>query len=105
VRILSAPQSLTLGQKFATLPVETQRERRNTASYAFSTVRSEEAMATRLAGVPRSAADRLPLAIVGDQGRTRPVDARAPLAALPDAAWQSVLRTRGNGLLEGLAVP
>ncbi|MEW2239767.1 DEAD/DEAH box helicase [Streptomyces sp. NPDC026666] len=93
---LSALQSLTLGQEFATLPVETQRELRNIPSYAFYGVRSEDAIAMRLAGVPRSAAGRLALAIVGDQGRARPVDARARLAALPDAAWQSVLGARGT---------
>ncbi|MGW2508392.1 hypothetical protein ACWC0A_02970 [Streptomyces scopuliridis] len=72
---LSALQSLTLGQEFATLPAETRRELRNIPSYAFSGARSEDAIAMRLAGVPRSAAGRLALAVSGDPGRTRPVDA------------------------------
>lgn len=45
---LSALQSLTLGQEFATLTAEAQRELRNIPSYAFYGVRSEDAIAMRL---------------------------------------------------------
>ncbi|MFD5338780.1 DEAD/DEAH box helicase [Streptomyces hawaiiensis] len=92
---LSALQSLTLGQEFATLSAETQRELRNVPSYAFYGVRSEEAIAMRLAGVPRSAAARMATAIAGGRNLTRLVETRTRLAALPDPAWQSALGPKG----------
>ncbi|MFI6434140.1 DEAD/DEAH box helicase [Streptomyces sp. NPDC050759] len=91
---LSALQSLTLGQEFAALPPEAQRELRNIPSYAFYGVRSEEAIAMRLAGVPRSAAARMASA-ARDGSATAPVEVRTRLAGLPDAAWQSALGPKG----------
>lgn len=98
---LSALQSLTLGQDFATLPAETQRELRNIPSYAFYGVRSEVAIAMRLAGVPRSAAGRMAATVAGGQDQRRPqsplgpAEARTRLAGLSDAVWQSALGPKG----------
>ncbi|MFG2935044.1 DEAD/DEAH box helicase [Streptomyces sp. NPDC048282] len=93
---LSALQSLTLGQEFATLPPDTQRELRNIPSYAYYGVHSEDAIAMRLAGVPRSAAPRLASAVTDGEDRITPAKARTRLAALPDSAWQSALGAKGS---------
>ncbi|WP_431966806.1 DEAD/DEAH box helicase [Actinacidiphila sp. bgisy160] len=92
---LSALQSLTLGRDFATMPAETQRELRNIPSYAYYGVRTEDAIAMRLAGVPRSAAARM-AATIADEGLTSgPAAARTRLAALPETAWRSALGVKG----------
>lgn len=92
---LAALQSLTLGQEFAALHPDTQRELRNIPSYAFYGVRSEEAIAMRLAGVPRSAAARMAVAAIGDGSHTSAAEARTRLAALPETAWRSALGPKG----------
>ncbi|MFM9493394.1 DEAD/DEAH box helicase [Streptomyces galilaeus] len=105
---LSALQSLTFGGDFATLPAQTQRELRNVPSYAFYGVRSEEAIAMRLAGVPRSAAHRMAVALTpdGDRGGDGAWDGdhtgsaqariRTRLAALPESGWQTALGAKGT---------
>ncbi|MFF0434623.1 DEAD/DEAH box helicase [Streptomyces sp. NPDC004327] len=92
---LSALQSLTLGREFAELHADTQRELRNIPSYAFYGVRTEDAIAMRLAGVPRSAAARMAVAVAGEESHVALAEARARLSALPTAAWRSVLGPKG----------
>ncbi|MGV9507301.1 DEAD/DEAH box helicase [Streptomyces tendae] len=93
---LSALQSLTLGKDFAATPDDVRRELRNIPSYAFYGVRSEDAIAMRLAGVPRSAAARMAAATASAGDDTGPVAVRARLAALPEADWRSALGPRGS---------
>lgn len=92
---LSALQSLTLGQEFATLTAEAQRELRNIPSYAFYGVRTEDAIAMRLAGVPRSAAARMAATIATEDRTSGPAAARSRLSALPETAWRSALGSKG----------
>ncbi|MFJ6579547.1 DEAD/DEAH box helicase [Streptomyces sp. NPDC091368] len=92
---LSALQSLTLGREFAELHADTQRELRNIPSYAFYGVRTEDAIAMRLAGVPRSAAARMAVAVAGEESHVALAEARARLSALPTAAWRSALGPKG----------
>ncbi|MFD9975903.1 DEAD/DEAH box helicase [Streptomyces sp. NPDC059017] len=93
---LSALQALTLGQDFATLPTGTQRELRNIPSYAYYGVRSEDAIAMRLAGVPRSAAAPMAMAVAAEAAHTTPAEARTRLATLSDTGWRSALGPRGS---------
>lgn len=52
----------------------------------------------RLAGVPRSAADRMATAVTSheDGARTGPAQARTRLAALPLSGWQAALSPKGT---------
>ncbi|MGW9492979.1 DEAD/DEAH box helicase [Streptomyces prasinus] len=94
---LSALQSLTLGRDFATLSADDQRELRNIPSYAYYGVRTEDAVAMRLAGVPRSAAALMAAAIAdGGSSTGSPAAARARLAALPETGWRSALGHQGS---------
>ncbi|MGA5349319.1 hypothetical protein ACPCSQ_27140 [Streptomyces griseoincarnatus] len=77
------------------MPAEAQRGLRNIPSYAYYGVCTEEAIAMRLAGVPRSAAARM-AATIADEGLTSgPAAARTRLAVLPETAWRSALGGKG----------
>ena len=92
---LAAFQSLTLGDTFDALSPDEQRTLRNLPARVYYGVNSDEAIALRLLGVPRTAAE--PLA------RQLGVDAAAPLHEVRARvrssgvdAWKSALGSRGE---------
>ena len=92
---LAAFQTLTLGDRFDARSPDEQRTLRNLPARAYYGVNSDEAIALRLLGVPRTAAE--PLA------RQLGVDADAPLHEVRARvrtsgvdAWKSALGSRGE---------
>ena len=92
---LAAFQSLTIGDTFDALSPDEQRTLRNLPARVYYGVNSDEAIALRLLGVPRTAAE--PLA------RQLGVDSAAPLHEVRDRvrssgmdAWKSALGNRGE---------
>jgi hypothetical protein len=104
---LSAMEAMTLSGRFEEMPEQRQRELRNLPSFAYYGVNTEEAVALRLLGVPRTAATAL-APVVG-----RSVDAndathetvplastvaqmRERLAGTSTETWNTVLGPRGS---------
>lgn len=92
---LSALQSLTIGDSFEALSDDDQRVLRNLPARVYYGVNSDEAVALRLLGVPRTAAT--PLAMTLRVGRTEPLnEVRAKLRAAKVDAWMAALGERGR---------
>lgn len=92
---LSALQSLTIGDSFETMSDDEQRVLRNLPARVYYGVNSDEAVALRLLGVPRTAAT--PLARTLQVGASEPLNAvRAKLRAAKVDAWTAALGERGR---------
>ena len=92
---LSALQSLTLGDSFDGMSADDQRVLRNLPARVYYGVNSDEAVALRLLGVPRSAA--APLAKSLGVGASEPLnDVRAKLRASNVSTWRTALGDRGE---------
>jgi hypothetical protein len=92
---LSALQSLTIGDSFETMTDDDQRVLRNLPARVYYGVNSDEAVALRLLGVPRTAAT--PLARTLQVGASEPLNAvRAKLRAAKVDAWTAALGERGQ---------
>lgn len=92
---LSALQSLTIGDSFETMSTDDQRVLRNLPARVYYGVNSDEAVALRLLGVPRTAAT--PLARTLLVGASEPLNAvRAKLRAATVDAWTAALGERGQ---------
>lgn len=92
---LSALQSLTLGDSFDAMSTEDQRALRNLPARVYYGVNSDEAVALRLLGVPRTAAARLAVSL--GVGADEPLnEVRARLRASSAAAWRTALGDRGE---------
>jgi hypothetical protein len=92
---LSALQSLTIGDSFETMSDDDQRVLRNLPARVYYGVNSDEAVALRLLGVPRTAAT--PLARTLHVGASEPLNAvRAKLRAAKVDAWTAALGERGQ---------
>ena len=92
---LSALQSLTLGDSFDGMSADDQRVLRNLPARVYYGVNSDEAVALRLLGVPRTAA--APLAKSLGVGASEPLnDVRAKLRASNVSTWRTALGDRGE---------
>jgi len=92
---LAALQSLTLGDSFDAMSAEDQRVLRNLPARVYYGVNSEEAVALRLLGVPRTAAG--PLAKTLDVTSSEPLnEVRAKLRATRVDTWKAALGNRGE---------
>ena len=92
---LAALQSLTIGDSFDTMSAEGQRVLRNLPARVYYGVNSDEAVALRLLGVPRTAA--APLAMSLGVGASDPLnEVRAKLRAANVNTWRTALGDRGE---------
>ena len=92
---LAALQSLTIGDKFETLPEPDQRILRNLPARVYYGVNSDEAVALRLLGVPRTAAQ--PMAgQLGVRAEESMSDIRARLRSTQRSEWEAALGPRGG---------
>lgn len=92
---LAALQSLTLGDSFDGLSPQDQRTLRNLPARVYYGVNSDEAVALRLLGVPRTAAE--PLAKVLGVAASEPLhELRAKLRATRIDTWKNALGDRGE---------
>ncbi|MBI2566066.1 MAG: DEAD/DEAH box helicase [Candidatus Schekmanbacteria bacterium] len=92
---LSALQSVTLGDSFDAMSAEDQRVLRNLPARVYYGVNSDEAVALRLLGVPRTAA--APLAKSLGVGAAEPLnEVRAKLRASNVMTWRTALGDRGE---------
>lgn len=92
---LSALQSLTLGDSFDAKSPDDQRLLRNLPARVYYGVNSDEAVALRLLGVPRTAA--APLARSLRVGAADPLnEVRSKLRAAGVASWKTALGDRGE---------
>lgn len=92
---LSALQSLTLGDSFDAMTTEDQRILRNLPARVYYGVNSDEAVALRLLGVPRTAA--APLAKSMGVVAAEPLnEVRAKLRASDVSTWRTALGNRGE---------
>ena len=92
---LAALQSLTLGDSIDNLSVEEQMTLRNLPARVYYGVNSDEAIALRLLGVPRSAAT--PLAQhLGVKASDSLHQVRTKVRSMDHIAWQEALGTRGE---------
>ena len=91
---LAALQSLTVGDSIDSLPVDEQRMLRNLPARVYYGVNSDEAIALRLLGVPRTAAE--PLARRLGVGAVEPLhEVRARVRSARVDAWTAALGSRG----------
>lgn len=91
---LAALQSLTLGDTFDSLSVDEQRTLRNLPARVYYGVNSDEAVALRLLGVPRTAAE--PLAQQIGIGAAEPLhEVRARVRGSSVDTWKAALGDRG----------
>ncbi len=92
---LSALQSLTLGSGFDELPPDEQRSLRNLPARVYYGVNTDEAVALRLLGVPRTAAPALAtvLAVKADEPLHR---VRGRLRASDVNEWTEAMGDRGT---------
>lgn len=92
---LAALQALTMGDAFETLSANEQQTLRNLPARVYYGVNSDEAIALRLQGVPRTAAT--PLATALRIGPMEPLSAvRAKLRATHAQEWRAALGERGE---------
>lgn len=92
---LAALQSLTLGDSIDTMSAEDQRVLRNLPARVYYGVNSDEAVALRLLGVPRTAA--APLAKVLQIGAAEPLnEVRARLRSARVETWRAALGEKGE---------
>ena len=92
---LSALQSLTLGDSFDAMSADDQRVLRNLPARVYYGVNSDEAVALRLLGVPRTAA--APLAKSLRVRASEPLnEVRAKLRAANVNTWRTALGDRGE---------
>ena len=92
---LAALQSLTLGDSFDAMSADDQRVLRNLPARVYYGVNSDEAVALRLLGVPRTAA--APLAKSLGVGASEPLnEVRAKLRAANVDTWRTALGDRGE---------
>lgn len=92
---LSALQSLTLGDEFDELPADEQRVLRNLPARVYYGVNSEEAVALRLLGVPRTAA--APMAGALKVNASDPLkEVRTRLRGAGATTWKKALGERGE---------
>ncbi len=91
---LAALQSLTIGDSFDSLPGDEQRMLRNLPARVYYGVNSDEAIALRLLGVPRTAA--APLARQLEVGAAEPLhEVRARVRSASVDTWEAALGSRG----------
>ena len=91
---LAALQSLTLGDSFDTMSTDDQRVLRNLPARVYNGVNSDEAVALRLLGVPRTAAT--PLARSLKLSASEPLaEVRAKLRATNADTWKAAMGERG----------
>ena len=91
---LAALQSLTVGDSIDSLPSDEQRMLRNLPARVYYGVNSDEAIALRLLGVPRTAAG--PLARRLGVGAAEPLhEVRARVRSARVDAWTAALGSRG----------
>ena len=91
---LAALQSLTVGDAFDSLPADEQRMLRNLPARVYYGVNSDEAVALRLLGVPRTAAE--PLARRLGVGAAKPLhEVRARVRSAGVDTWTAALGSRG----------
>ena len=91
---LAALQSLTIGDSFDSLPGDEQRMLRNLPARVYYGVNSDEAIALRLLGVPRTAA--APLARQLEVGAAEPLhEVRARVRSADVDTWKAALGSQG----------
>ena len=91
---LSALQALTLGESLDRLPPDELQTIRNLPARVYYGVNSDEAVALRILGVPRSAAE--PLARELGIGATEPLHRlRSSLRELDERQWKAALGESG----------
>ena len=91
---LAALQSLTIRDSFDSLPADEQRMLRNLPARVYYGVNSDEAIALRLLGVPRTAA--APLARQLEVGAAEPLhEVRARVRSADVDTWKAALGSRG----------
>lgn len=96
---LAALQSLTLGDRLEELPEVEQRTLRNLPARAFYGVNTDEAIALRLLGVPRSAAIPLASTITVDPSASLH-QLRVQLRQAGLAPWKAALGGRGESFYQ-----
>jgi hypothetical protein len=91
---ISALQSLSLGDSLEGRPEEVVRQIRNLPSWVYYGVNSDEAMAVRMLGVPRTAANAMAVSI--GVGASEPISSvRQKLKNAPIETWEQALGTKG----------
>lgn len=104
---LAALQAMTLGDRFDELSASEQQTLRNLPARVFYGVNTDEAIALRLLGVPRGAAQPLASALA-DQARMPLPQIRASLSKADASVWSNAMGESGNDyfrvwkILEGL---
>ena len=92
---LSALQAMTIGDTIDSLPPDQQRTIKNLPARVYYGVNSDEAIALRLLGVPRTAAEPLAKAL-----RVGPTESlhkmRSSLRALDEDRWKSAIGRHGS---------
>ena len=91
---LAALQSLTIGDTFDTMSADEQRVVRNLPARVYYGVNSDEAVALRLLGVPRTAATPLARSLGVDSSESLS-EVRAKLRAARVDTWTAALGDRG----------
>jgi superfamily II DNA/RNA helicase len=106
---LAALQAMTWGDKFDKLPEDDQQTIRNLPARVFYGVNTDEAIALRMVGVPRGAAQRLANILKQELPAMPLPKVRETLAMSDDLLWARALGDRGASyrqiwrVLEGLA--
>lgn len=91
---LSALQSLTIGKELDTLSPDERRSLRNLPARVYYGVNSDEAIALRLLGVPRTAAQKLAMALGVDS--SKPLHRiRSDLYQAGEQVWTKAMGDRG----------
>ncbi len=104
---LAALQAMTLGDKFDKLSESEQQTLRNLPARVFYGVNTDEAIALRLLGVPRGAAQPLASTLAGEARLPLP-QIRASLSKADASVWTNAMGDSGNDyfrvwkILEGL---
>jgi hypothetical protein len=106
---LAALQAMTWGEKFDQLPEDEQQEIRNLPARVFYGVNSDDAIALRMVGVPRGAAQKLANTLKEQLPDMSLPKVRETLEASDDALWTKALGGYGPSyrqvwrVLEGVA--
>ena len=93
---LSALQSLTLGNAFDELSPDEQRSLRNLPARVYYGVNSDEAVALRLLGVPRTAAPALAMGLCGQSRRAASPGSRSAPSSRRERVDEGDGRARGG---------
>jgi hypothetical protein len=106
---LAALQTMTFRERFDNLSLSEQQALRNLPARVFYGVNSDDAIALRLLGVPRSAAEPLASTLRNEIRENTLPQLRSIMTKMPEKTWSDALGNRGSDyhkvwrILEGLS--